>query len=109
MSIRRIYREPIETSRHLQLKQACLDYFTASEKLMKRPSRKLALQARRALLKMKKVIKFRRQELMTLYSDVQNIGREPLYGVHDKHSRSVNRKINKKTNNKEEEESYARN
>lgn len=108
MSIRRIYREPIETSRHLQLKQACLDYFTAYDKLMKRPSRKYAIQARKALLIMRKATTHRRIELIELYSDRKNTGREPLYGVHDSHSRSINRKINEKNNQQKQEESYAR-
>lgn len=110
MTIRRIYRQPIETARHLQLKKACLDYFTAYDKLMARPSRQYAIQARNALKQMKEAARHRGKELLTLYSDHQNIGREPLYGNHDKFSRGLNRKVNEEeeNNNQQQEESYAR-
>lgn len=107
MTIRRIYREPTETSRHLQLKRACLDYFTAYDKLMNRPSRKYAKQARAALRRMRKAAKHRFSELLSLYSDHQNVGKEPIYGNHDKFSNSLNRQFAEKTNKTKEEESYA--
>ncbi len=88
-TIRRIYKEPNETARHNKLKKACLDYFTAYDKLMHRPSRRYAIEARRALRNMRKAAMERGTELLSLYSDHQNRGLEPIYGVHDKHSISL--------------------
>ena len=79
-TIRRIYKEPNESARHLQLKKACLDYFTAYDKLMNRPSRLYAIQARRALRKMRKTALARGHEILNLYSDSQNKGHKPIYG-----------------------------
>tara|TARA_Y100000114_G_scaffold48337_1_gene44037 strand:+ start:189 stop:518 length:330 start_codon:yes stop_codon:yes gene_type:complete len=100
-TIRRIYQEPNETARHLKLKKACLDYFTAYDKLINRPSRRYAIEARRALRAMRKAAQQRATELLSLYSDHQNIGKEPLYGNHDKFSISL---INKHNVKKEKEE-----
>ena len=108
MTIRRIYQEPTESSRHLQFKKACLDYFTAYDKLMKRPSRKYAKEARAALRRVKQSARHRGEELLSLYSDFKNIGKEPLYGNHDKFSKSLNRKVIQGQTNKKEG-SYARN
>jgi len=91
MTIRRIYKEPNETARHLQLKKACLDYFTAYDKLLNRPSRQFAIKARQALRQMRKAATYRAKELLSLYSDFQNRGKEPIYGAHDKFSKRLNR------------------
>jgi len=102
-TIRRIYQQPNETARHLKLKKACLDYFNAYEKLMNRPSRRFAIEARRALRNMRKAAEHRGRELLSLYSDNQNIGKEPIYGNHDKHSIGLvnqqNTKIKKEETN----------
>ena len=79
-TIRRIYKEPVEPARHLILKKTCLDYFNAYDKLMNRPSRRYAIQARRALRQMRKIARARGQEILNLYSDSQNKGKKPLYG-----------------------------
>ena len=79
-TIRRIYKEPVESARHLKLKKTCLDYFTAYDKLMNRPSRLYAIQARRALRQMRKIALARGHEILNLYSDHQNKGQKPLYG-----------------------------
>lgn len=105
-TIRRIYKQPNETARHLKLKKACLDYFTAYDKLINRPSRRYAIEARRALRAMRKSAADRGKELLSLYSDNQNIGREPLYGNHDKHSISLANKQDTKI--KKEETNNAR-
>jgi hypothetical protein len=104
--VRRIYRQPSETAGHLALKRACLDYFNAYEKLLERPSRRYAERARRALRAMRKFAKHRGREILSLYSDVQNIGREPIYGHHDKYSISLADKQNSKI--KKEETNDAR-
>ena len=102
-TIRRIYQQPNETARHLKLKKACLDYFNAYDKLMNRPSRRYAIEARRALRNMRKAAEDRGRELLSLYSDNQNIGKEPIYGNHDKHSIGLvnqhNTKIKKEETN----------
>jgi len=104
--VRRIYRQPNETARHIALKKACLDYFTAYDKLLEHPSRRYAERARRALRQMRKFAISRGRELLSLYSDVQNIGRDPIYGHHDKHSISLADKQNSKI--KKEETNNAR-
>ena len=88
-TVRRIYKEPNETARHLKLKKACLDYFTAYDKLMNRPSRLYDIEARRALRAMRKAARGRGAELLSLYSDHQNVGLDPIYGAHDKHSNNL--------------------
>tara|TARA_B100000519_G_C14174588_1_gene405597 strand:+ start:218 stop:547 length:330 start_codon:yes stop_codon:yes gene_type:complete len=104
--VRRIYRQPNETARHLALKKACLDYFTAYDKLLERPSRRYAQQANKALRNMRKFAIQRGRELLSLYSDVQNIGKEPIYGNHDKYSIGLANKQNTKI--KKEETNNAR-
>ena len=89
--LRRIYKEPVETARHRQLKQLCLDYFTNYDKLMKHPSRRYALRARRALMKLVRVSRERGREILNLYSDYQNQGKEPLYGTNNNNRFRIDR------------------
>ena len=77
--IRRIFRQPEETARHLQLKQLCLDYFTHYEKLMKHPSFTNASRARKACIRMKQVAHARGLELLDLYAPSRNEGRTEIY------------------------------
>ena len=64
MTIATIYRQPVETARHEQLKVVCMNYFKAMEKLMDRPSRRYAEQARKATIKMKDIAHKRGLELL---------------------------------------------
>ena len=80
MGIAIIYRTPVESARHEQLKVQCMEYFKAMEKLMERPSRRYAEKARKALLKMKKTAHHRGIELLELYAPSMNEGKEPING-----------------------------
>jgi outer membrane protein assembly factor BamD (BamD/ComL family) len=80
MGIARIYRRPVESARHEQFKMLCVQYFTAMEKLIERPSRRYAEQARKALIKIKKAAHYRGMELLELYAPSKNKGREPING-----------------------------
>ena len=73
--IRKLYRLPEETARHLQMKQLCLDYFTNYEKLMKRPSKLAASRTRKACVLLKRVAHARGLELLDLYAPSRNEGR----------------------------------
>ena len=72
---RKLYRQPVESAKHEQLKQACLEYFTQYEKLMKNPSMRFAFKARKALQRLKKVAHERGLELLDLYAPSKNIGK----------------------------------
>lgn len=80
MTLATIYRKPVETARHEQLKIVCMQYFKAMEKLMDRPSRRYAEQARKATIKMKEVAHKRGLELLELYAPSKNQGKEPING-----------------------------
>ena len=73
--IRKLYRLPEETARHLQMKQLCLDYFTHYESLMKRPSKLAATRCRKACVLLKRVAHARGVELLDLYAPSRNEGR----------------------------------
>jgi hypothetical protein len=77
---RKIYQRPIDTARHEQLKQICLDYFTHFEKLMKHPSMLNASRARKACVRMKRVAHARGIELLELYAPSRNGEKWPPYG-----------------------------
>ena len=79
-NIRRIYHEPVETAMHLQIKNHAIAYFEQHAKLLKRPSRRYALNARRALKALRQSINARARELLALYSEAQNQGKMPIYG-----------------------------
>lgn len=80
MTLATIYRKPVESARHEQIKIACMEYFKNFEKLMERPSRRYASRARKALLTLKKCAHHRGLELLELYAPSKNKGREPING-----------------------------
>lgn len=80
MGIAKIYRTPVESARHEQLKIECMTYFKAMEKLMDRPSRRYAEQARKSLINIKKIAHHRGLELLELYAPSKNQGKEPING-----------------------------
>lgn len=75
MTIRALYRLPVETARHEQIKILIEQYFINSQKLMDHPSRLYAEKARRALVKLRKVAHQRGLELLELYSPYRNQGK----------------------------------
>lgn len=72
MAVRKIYRNPVETARHRQMKRLCLDYFTHYDKLLKHPSFLNASRARKACVELKRVAHARGIELLELYSPTRN-------------------------------------
>ena len=80
MGIAKIYRTPVESARHEQLKVQCMEYFSAMEKLMDRPSRRYAEKARKALINIKKTAHYRGMELLELYDQSKNEGKKPING-----------------------------
>ena len=72
---RKLYRQPVDSAKHEQFKQACLEYFSNHEKLMKNPSMRFAFKARKALQIIKKVAHERGLELLDLYAPSKNIGK----------------------------------
>jgi|TARA_B100000424_G_scaffold267246_2_gene259708 hypothetical protein len=81
MTIAKIYRTPVESARHEQLKIVCHEYFSNMEKLMDKPSRRYAEKARKALTKMKRIAHKRGMELLELYAPSMNEGKEPINGT----------------------------
>lgn len=75
MSIRALYRLPVETARHEQIKILIEEYFINSQKLMDHPSRLYAEKARKALINIRKVAHQRGLELLELYAPSKNIGK----------------------------------
>jgi len=94
MPVRRMFRMPVETAKHRQLKQLCIDYFNAYKKLMGHPSMINAARARKACIGIKKVAYARGIELLDLYASSRNKGREPIYPI--KHRQSTLDKKNEK-------------
>ena len=89
MGIRKLYRHPAESARHIQFKKLCLEYFTNYDKLMSNPSMRFATRARKALIRIKKVAHELGLDYLSLYAPSLNKGKEPING-------SVN---NKEANN----------
>ena len=75
MTIRALYRLPVETARHEQIKILIEQYFINSQKLMDHPSRLYAEKARKALINIRKVAHQRGLELLELYAPSKNIGK----------------------------------
>lgn len=80
MGLRKLYREPVETARHVQMKRLCLDYFTHYDKLMKKPTMLNASRARKACVELKRVAHARGVELLELYAPTRNGEKMPPYG-----------------------------
>jgi|TARA_Y100000296_G_C5152258_1_gene247107 hypothetical protein len=78
MPLATIYRRPVESARHQQLKVQCMEYFKNMEKLMEKPSRRYAERARKALINMKKSAHHRGIELLELYAPSKNEGKKPI-------------------------------
>ena len=77
MGIAKIYRTPVESARHEQLKVQCQHAFRSMEKLM---DRRYAEQARKALINIKKTAHYRGLELLELYAPSKNEGKDPING-----------------------------
>ena len=73
---RALYRKPVDTAKHHQFKKLCLEYFTNHEKLLKKPSRIYAFRARKAIVQAKRVAHEVGVELLSLYAESLNIGKE---------------------------------
>jgi hypothetical protein len=57
-----------------------MEYFSAMEKLMDKPSRRYAEKARKALINIKKIAHYRGMELLELYAPSKNEGKKPING-----------------------------
>ena len=86
MSIKRLYRYPVDSAKHTEFKMLCLEYFTYHDKLMTKPSRRYAERARKALQKIKKVAHARGMELLSLYASSMNQGKTPITGLEKQNS-----------------------
>ena len=75
MSIRALYRLPVESARHEQIKILIEEYFINSQKLIDHPSRLYAEKARKALIRLRKSAHQRGLELLELYAPSKNIGK----------------------------------
>lgn len=89
MVVRRMYRLPVESSRHLQIQQLYNEYILHFNKCMADPSRLHAQRARKALIKLKKVTGARAIELLELYAPTKNVGKEPVNMDHKKKDTNV--------------------
>jgi hypothetical protein len=78
MPIRKMYRLPVESSRHLQIQHLYNEYLFQFGKCMANPSRIFAQRARKALLKLKTAAHARAKEMLELYAPTKNIGKEPV-------------------------------
>lgn len=84
MPIRKMYRLPVESSRHFQIQHLFNEYILQFSKCMANPSRLYAQRARKALIKLKKAAGARAIELLDLYAPTKNVGREPVNMNHRK-------------------------
>lgn len=103
MTLRKLYRLPVESAKHQQFKQLCLDYFTAHDKLMQNPSMRFARRARRALLQLRKAAFDRGMELLSLYADSYNQGKDIINGLDHNHG------VSTAGDHNEEEENHGKN
>ena len=78
MGIRRLYRKPVESAKHLQFKRLCLEYFTNYDKLMANPSMRFATRARKALIRIKKVAHELGLDYLSMYAPSHNQGKQPI-------------------------------
>jgi hypothetical protein len=84
MPIRKMYRLPVESSRHIQIQNLYNEYLLQFSKCMADPSRISAQRARKALLKLKTAAHARAKEMLELYAPTKNIGKEPVNMDHKK-------------------------
>ena len=89
MPIRKMYRLPVESSRHLQIQNLYNEYLFQFSKCMSNPSRISAQRARKALLGLKKAAKARAMEMLEMYAPTKNVGREPVNMDHKKKKQNV--------------------
>ena len=89
MVLRRMYRLPVESSRHLQIQQLYNEYLVQFNKCMADPSRLHAQRARKALLKLKTAAHARAKEMLELYAPTKNVGKEPVNMDHKKKDANV--------------------
>jgi len=89
MPIRKMYRLPVESSRHLQIQHLYNEYILQFNKCMADPSRISAQRARKALIKLKKAAGARAIELLELYAPTKNVGRQPVNMDHKKKDTDV--------------------
>jgi len=78
MPIRKMYRWPVESSRHFQIQNLFNEYILQFNKCMSDPSRISAQRARKALLKLKIAAGARAKEILEMYAPTKNIGKEPV-------------------------------
>jgi len=95
---RKLYRQPVESAKHQQFKNLCLEYFTNYEKLMNNPSQRFATRARKALVRLKKVAHERGLELLSLYAPSMNEGGEQINPFNYKDNRSNGKYITTRDN-----------
>jgi len=89
MVVRRMYRLPVESSRHLQIQHLFNEYILQFNKCMADPSRLHAQRARKALIQLKKAAGARAIELLEMYAPTKNVGREPVNMNHKKKGNNV--------------------
>ena len=89
MPIRKMYRLPVESSRHLQIQNLYNEYLFQFSKCMSNPSRISAQRARKALLGLKKAAKARAMEMLEMYAPTKNVGREAVNMDHKKKKHNV--------------------
>lgn len=89
MVLRKMYRLPVESSRHLQIQHLYNEYLMQFDKCMSDPSRLHAQRARKALIKLKKAAGARAIELLDMYAPTKNVGKEPVNMDHKKDKHNV--------------------
>jgi hypothetical protein len=75
MGIKALYRLPVDSARHEQIKILIEEYFIQNQKLINNPSRRFAEKARKALILLRKVAYERGIEILELYAESKNIGK----------------------------------
>lgn len=103
MTLRKLYRHPVESAKHTQFKQLCLEYFENHDKLMRNPSMRFARRARKALVQLRKAAYHRGMELLSLYADSYNQGKDIINGPDHKHG------VSTAGDHNEEEENHGKN
>ena len=89
MPIKKMYRLPVESSRHFQIQHLFNEYILQFSKCMANPSRISAQRARKCLLKLKVAAGARAKEILALYAPTKNVGREPVNMDHKKKDPNV--------------------
>lgn len=99
MGIRKLYRQPVESAKHIQFKRLCLEYFTNYDKLMANPSQRFATRCRKALIKLKKVAHELGLDYLSLYAPSLNNNKEEINGSINNDGPSFNGSTTKEKQN----------